>query len=227
MIRWLFQLLLWLYLLIAAGAAQAHESRPAYLEINEVGPSRYSLLWRTPLNGGMRLPVRLDLPDCARDLSSPVVRDLSDSRVERRLIECTDGLAGKRIDFVGLQGTITDVLVRVQLANGTEFSVLVRPSNAWVEVPRRQGSLSVAKAYGALGIEHILGGFDHLLCVAALVMLVTNVRMLVWTVTSFTVAHSITLALVTLDLISVPRPPVEAFIALSIVFVALEIVLRD
>jgi hypothetical protein len=211
-------------LLMTACIAQAHESRPAYLEVNELTPGRYTVLWRTPTNAGMRLPVRLELPAGVRDLSPPAVRELSDSRIERRLIESPDGLAGKRIVFAGLQGTITDVLVRVQLANGVQSSVLVHPSNAWVEIPREQGSLAVARTYTLLGIEHILSGFDHLCFVLALVLIVGFNRRLFWTVTAFTLAHSLTLALATLGVIHVPGPPVEATIALSIVFVASEIV---
>ena len=224
MMRALLRFGLWLSLLMAAYAAQAHESRPAYLEVNEVVPGRYAVLWRTPVNAGMLLPVRLQLPAGVRDLSPPAVRELSDSRIERRLVEAPDGLAGKRITFVGLQGTITDVLVRVQLANGAQSSVLVHPSNAWVEIPREQGSFTVAKTYTRLGIEHILTGFDHLCFILALVLIVGFNRRLFWTVTAFTLAHSITLALATLGVIHVPGPPVEATIALSIVFVANEIV---
>jgi hypothetical protein len=211
---------LWLSLLMTACIAQAHESRPAYLEVNELTPGRYTVLWRTPTNAGMRLPVRLELPAGVRDLSPPAVRELSDSRIERRMIESPDGLTGKRIVFVGLQGTITDVLVRIQLANGTQTNVLIHPSNAWVEIPRAPGPFTVAKTYAALGIEHILTGFDHLCFVLGLVLLVGFNRRLFWTVTAFTVAHSITLVLATLGIIHVAGPPVEATIALSIVFVA-------
>jgi hydrogenase/urease accessory protein HupE len=222
--RVLLRVGLWLGLLMVAFAAQAHESRPAYLEINELTPNRYTVLWRTPVTADMPLPVRLQLPPDVRNLSPPAIRDLSDSRIESRLVESPDGLAGKRIAFAGLQGTITDVLVRVQLANGVQSSTLVHPSNAWVEVPRTPGPFTVAKTYAALGVEHILTGFDHLCFVLALILIVGFNRRLFWTVTAFTVAHSITLALATLGVIHIPGPPVEATIALSIVFVANEIV---
>jgi len=222
--RLLLRVGLWLGLLMVACAAPAHESRPAYLEINELTPNRYTILWRTPVLAGMRLPVRLELPPGVRDVTPPVVRELSDSRIETRLIESPDGLAGKRIDFVGLQGTITDVLVRAQLANGTQTSVLIHPSNAWVEIPREEGWMTVARTYVAYGIEHILGGPDHLLFVLALLLVVRGWRRMVATVTAFTVAHSLTLAAATLGWVHVPAPPVEAAIALSIVFVAVEIV---
>jgi len=213
-----------LTMLLFALPAWAHESRPAYLEINEIVPGHYSVLWRTPVTAGMPLPVRLQMPRGVQDLSPPVVRDLSDSRIENRLVDSLGGLAGKRIDFVGLQGTITDVLVRVELANGTQSNVLIHPSNAWIDIPREDGWVTVAKTYVAYGIEHILGGPDHLLFVLALLLIVRGWRRTIATVTAFTVAHSITLAAATFGWVHVPGPPVEAAIALSIVFVAIEIV---
>ena len=213
-----------LLLFAAAGAARAHESRPAYLEINEITPGRYSLLWRTPINAGMRLPVRLELPADVRTVAGPSVRELSDSQIERRLIESPGGLAGKRIGFIGLQATITDVLVRVQLGDGSHSTTLVRPSAAWIEVPRAPGLAEVARTYVVYGVEHILGGIDHLLFVAALLLIVRGGRRIVATVTAFTVAHSLTLVAATMDWVHVPSPPIEAVIALSIMFVAVEIV---
>jgi hypothetical protein len=210
--------------LIVPSILAAHEARPAYLEVTEIAPDRYAVLWRTPTNAGMRLPVRLELPSGVRDFSPPALRELSDSRIERRVIDAPGGLAGKRIEFVGLQVTITDVLVRVQLANGSQSSVLVHPSQAWVEIPREQSQLSVASTYVAFGIEHILGGVDHLMFVLALLLIVRGGRRMVATVTAFTLAHSITLVAATLGWVHVPAPPVEATIALSIVFVAAEIV---
>ena len=135
-----------------------------------------------------------------------------------------DGLAGKRIDFVGLQATITDVLARVHLLDGTESTTLVHPSKAWMEVTGSRGLLSVAASYTLLGIEHIGFGIDHLLFVLALLIITNGTIRLLKTVTAFTVAHSITLALATLGFVHVPPKPVEAMIALSIVFVASEIV---
>src|ERR1700745_3034266 len=84
--------------------ANAHEIRPAYLQIDEVGSGRYQLLWRTPVLSGMRLPVVLRLPDDARDLTQPAAQELPDSLVERYIIDAgANGIAGKRIEFVGLQ----------------------------------------------------------------------------------------------------------------------------
>jgi hydrogenase/urease accessory protein HupE len=215
-------------LMLPLPIARAHEVRPAYLQIDEVGPGRYQLLWRTPVLSGMRLPVVLRLPDEARDVVAPGAQELSDSRVERHVIEVgVQGLAGKRIEFVGLQATVTDVLVRVQMLDGTHSSTLVRPSQPWVDIATSLGPLAVAGAYLSHGIEHILFGFDHLLFVLGLILIVRNTRMLLLTVTGFTVAHSITLSLATLGILHMPRPPVEACIALSILLLANEILRRQ
>jgi hydrogenase/urease accessory protein HupE len=215
-------------LMVPLPLARAHEVRPAYLQIDEVGPGRYQLLWRTPVLAGMRLPVVLRLPDEIHDVIEPAAQELSDSLVERRLFDAgTQGLAGRRIEFVGLQATVTDVLVRVQMLDGTHSTTLVRPSQPWVDIATSRGPLAVAGAYLSHGIEHILFGFDHLLFVLGLILIVRNTRMLLLTVTGFTFAHSITLSLATLGIVHVPGPPVEACIALSILLLASEILRRQ
>ena len=111
----------------------------------------------------------------------------------------------------------------VQVLDGTPSTTLVHPSRPWIEVATSQGPLTVAQAYVAHGIQHILFGVDHLLFVFGLLLLVKNRWMLVKTITSFTLAHSITLTLATLDYINIPSPPIEAGIALSILFLGVEI----
>jgi hypothetical protein len=212
---------LFLGLLTFASAATAHEVRPAYLEIEEMAPGRYTVLWRTPVLSGMRLPITLKLPDDVRDVGEPVVQELPGSLLQRRVIDAGEsGIAGKRIEFAGLQATITDVLVRVSLLDGTRTTSLIRPSEPWVEISAGSGWLSVASAYLAHGVEHILLGFDHLLFVLALILIVPRPRVLLTTITAFTIAHSITLALATLGVVNVPGQPVEATIALSILLLA-------
>jgi len=209
----------------ALPAAQAHESRPAYLEIKETAPGQYALLWRTPVLSGMRLPLVLGLPEGVRDLKPPVVQELTDSLVERRWIDAgPNGLAGQRIDIKGLQFTITDALVRFELLDGRKVQTIVRPSQPWVELAASQSRWEVAGTYGVEGLRHILFGADHLLFVLGLLLIVGKRWMLVKTVTAFTVAHSITLALATLGVANVPALPLNAAIALSILFLGPEIV---
>ena len=215
-------------LLLAAGAALAHEIRPAYLELRETAPGRFDVLWRTPTFAGTRLPITVKFPGDARDLRPPEVTNLADSVVERRWIEAPAGtLDGKRIEFPGLQLTITDVLVRVERLDGSRTMETVHPSQPWLDVATSSGSLTVAITFLSHGIEHILSGFDHLLFVLGLILIVRTTRMLLLTVTGFTVAHSITLSLATLGVLHVPAPPVEACIALSILLLASEILRRQ
>jgi hydrogenase/urease accessory protein HupE len=222
-IRFIAGLVAWV-VIAAMPAAHAHESRPAYLEINETSPGRYDVLWRTPVLSGMRLPVMLAMPGDAQNVVAPMMHDLGDSLLERRVVDIPGGIRGKRVEFVALQATITDVLVRVQLEDGEYTTTLVRPSQPWIEVAARAGALAVAGAYLLHGIEHILLGYDHLLFVLALMLIVRDVRRLLWTITAFTIAHSITLALATLGIVHLPGPPVEATIALSIMLLASEVV---
>ena len=211
--------------LFVLSPAQAHEARPAYLELKETAPGQFSVLWRTPVLAGTRLPIVLKLPDTVTNLKEPIEQQLADSIVERRLIRAgPDGLAGARIEFPGLQLTITDVLIRVEMLDGRKWTTIARPSQPWVEIAAAQSKLQVAGAYLRLGIEHIWGGIDHLLFILALMILVKGTRRLVATVTAFTVAHSLTLAAATLGFVHVPQAPIEATIAMSIVFVACEIV---
>jgi hypothetical protein len=214
-----------LVLLAALPAAHAHESRPAYLEIKETAPGHYSVLWRTPVLAGMRLPLVLQMPDGVRNLKPPVVQELADSLLERRWIDAgPDGLAGKRIDIVGLQFTITDAIVRVELLDGRTLQMIARPSQPWVEIAASQSWWDVMGTYVVEGMRHILFGADHLLFVLGLLLIVRSRWMLVKTVTAFTAAHSITLAIATLGYAEAPALPLNAGIALSILFLGPEIV---
>jgi hydrogenase/urease accessory protein HupE len=216
-----------LALICSLQAAWAHEARPAYLELKETGPGQYSVLWRTPVLSGQRLPVILTLPPGVKNLREPMVMELPDSLVERRWIDAgPGGLAGKPIEFTGLQLTITDVLARVELLDGRSWTTIARPAKPWIEITAERSSWQVAFEYVVEGIRHILFGPDHLLFVLGLLLIVRDGWTLVKTITAFTVAHSITLAAATLGYVSVPAPPVEAAIAFSILFLGPEIVRR-
>ena len=217
-----------LVLLLAAGlspAARAHESRPAYLEIQEKESGRWELLWKTPVLSGMRLPIALKTPDEVRVVGEPVVQELSDSLLERRTLDAgPEGLAGKRIEFPGLQATITDVLIRVVYLDGRTWTTIARASHPYVEIEAGQTRLQLLATYVVHGIRHILFGPDHLLFVFGLLLIVKDRWMLVKTITAFTVAHSLTLAIATFGWAEAPVLPLNAAIALSIFFLGPEIV---
>jgi hypothetical protein len=213
-----------LVLLLAQGAAHAHETRPAYLELKETAREEYSVAWRTPVLAGMRLPITVKLPDGVRTRRDSTVQELPDSLVERRWIDANPrGLAGQRIEFPGLALTITDVLVRIERLDGTHATELIRPTRPWIVVAAPRGPMATAGVFFAQGIEHILLGVDHLLFVLGLLLIVRTPWALVRTITAFTVAHSITLAVATLGVVRVPAGPLNASIALSILFLAPEI----
>lgn len=216
-----------LFALITGETAQAHDVRPAYLQIDEIGPERYSVLWRTPLLSGAPLPVVLVFPDDVRTLAGPVVQEMSGSRLQRRTIEVPGGLAGRTIEFVGLEGTITDVLARISGPENRYLTTMVRPSAPRLTAEAPPGAFAIAMTYLLSGAEHILFGIDHLLFVAALLLIVRDWRMMVKTITAFTIAHSITLGLSTFGLVKLPSRPVETMIALSIMLVAVEAVRRE
>ena len=175
----------------------------------------------------MRLPVVLTMPGDVKNLKEPVEQELADSMLERRWLDAgATGLVGKRIEFRGLQVTITDVLVRVEMLDGRAWTMIAHPSQPWFELAGAPSKLHVAGAYLRLGIEHIWSGVDHLLFILALMILVKGTRRIIATVTAFTVAHSITLAGATLGFVRVPQQPVEACIALSIIFVAARLFMR-
>jgi len=214
-----------LILLVGLQAARAHEARPAYLELKETAPGQFSMIWRTPVLAGMRLPIALKLPEGVRNIEEPSVQELPDSLLERRAIDTgAAGLTGRRIEFPGLQLTITDVLVRVELLDGRTVQTIVRPSQPWVELAASQTRWELMGTYVVEGLRHILFGADHLLFVLGLLLIVRSGWMLVKTVTAFTVAHSITLTVATLGYATAPALPLNAAIALSILFLGPEIV---
>lgn len=203
----------------------AHEVRPAYLELRQTGPDTYDALWKVPGSGeNLRLGLYVELPEGCTNVTEPRVSMVNNAFTERWTIQRVGGLIGGRIHIAGLSATMTDVLVRLESLDGTAQVTRLTPSAPSFVVQAAPGALAVARTYLVLGVEHILGGVDHLLFVLALLLIVgRRRRLLLETITAFTVAHSITLALAALGVVRVPQAPVEAVIALSIMFVAAEI----
>jgi len=213
-------LLLWL----GCASASAHEVRPAYLELRQTGPEIYDALWKVPGQGeNLRLGLYVELPAGCTNVTEPRASMVNNAFTERWTFRHAGGLAGGTIHIAGLSATMTDVLVRLERLDGTTQVTRLTPAAPSFVIEAAPRAMRVAATYLRLGIEHILLGVDHLLFVLALLILVQGTRRIIATVTAFTLAHSLTLAGATLGFVHVPGPPVEAAIALSIVFVAAEI----
>jgi len=208
--------------LLWAASAIAHEVRPGYLELIEGSPNTFSVVWKVPTQGEYRLPLDALFPSHCSEVGEVQRVHAAGYLLERRTVSCEQSLIGGTITITNLEVTLTDVLVRIEFADGTSRTTRLGPSNPSFEVPVEPSLAEVARSYLVLGVEHILGGIDHLMFVLALLMIVSGVRRLLYTVTAFTLAHSMTLALATLGFVHVPSAPVEAVIALSILFLARE-----
>ena len=203
----------------------AHEVRPAYLELRQTGSETYDALWKVPGQGeNLRLGLYVEFPASCTNVTQPRATMVNNAYSERWTVKCSGGLSGGTIHIAGLSATMTDVLVRLERTDRSTQVARLTPSAPSFVVEAAPSALEVANTYLVLGVEHILLGIDHLLFVLALFILVKGTGRLIATITAFTVAHSLTLAGATLGFVHVPGPPVEAGIALSIVFVAAEIV---
>lgn len=217
-----------LLVLLSPVLANAHDARPAYLDIRELQAGHYEVTWKVPLRAELAPGLGVRWPDVCSDMVPGSRRAVPGAIIERRLLDCgAAGLAGQRIAIEGLDATRSDTLVRVEFLAGTVQTSLVKPATPWVDIARPQSSAGVAGAYFVLGVEHIVFGIDHLLFVLGLTLIVRGAVLLVKTITAFTIAHSITLALATLGYAEAPQAPVEAVIALSIVFLASELARMD
>jgi hypothetical protein len=211
-----------LSLLALTSLAQAHEIRPAYLQINERAPQRYELLWKVPTKGGMVQDIRPNFEPDFTLIPHPGETIVDGFAIFRYSLTGKTALPGTTLTIDNLDRTTIDTLVNIALLDGTHHSFLLRPRERSAQIPDAPSAWQVVRTYTQLGVEHILVGVDHLAFVAALMLIVCGWQMLLKTVTAFTVAHSITLGLSTFGYVSLPPPPVEALIALSILLVAAE-----
>lgn len=236
--------------------ASADDLRPGYLEIREIctspfggspdvwainkaaangectafadpGTHRYAVTWKTPIKPGLAArAVPTFPPDCTAATATDRSIDLA-ALLTRWDIICAKPLAGRSVGLTGIESTPGDALLRYQSLSGETQAARLTPGSPSSIITATPDRNQVARTYFVTGIEHILRGYDHLLFVLSLVLLLSGAWRVAATVTAFTVAHSMTLMATTLELISLPRAPVEATIALSIIFLAVEIVKRD
>lgn len=225
MIRFFWLLLPFLLIVFSIAPATAHESQPGTLEIKELATDQYSVIWKAPIYYGKPHPARLQMPENWKDIVQPTERRIADSIIFRWVVKVeSESIEGAIIQFLRLEATTTDVYVRLTRLDSTMMTAVVRPTKPFVELRGERLWHATAWEYIGLGFYHILLGVDHLLFVLGLLLIVKNRPMLIKTITSFTVAHSITLAIATLGFASVPLPPLNAAVALSILFLGPEIV---
>ncbi len=203
--------------------AQADELRPGYLELSQKSADQWHMIWKAPIKGGLASIAVPELPGfCAA--SAPQREIVNGALVSAWRVRCTQTLVGQKLGLTGLESGFNDALMRVALIDRPVQVMRLTPANPTAEITALPNRAQVARTYFLLGIEHIVTGYDHLLFVLSLVLLISGGRKIATTVTAFTLAHSITLIATSLGWMSLARQPVEICIALSIVFVAVEIV---
>ena len=209
-----------LFSLCGTGIAVAHDTRPLFIEIAEMESGIYSVAWKVPITVAATNIPDVFLPDSCQPLR-PVARTATARSQDYR---CASDLSNEVIAFsYPRYNPSVSTLVHFSRLSGETYSEVLSPDKSEWVVPASENTWQVALDYTVLGIEHILEGVDHLLFIVCLVLLAGTLRRVVITITGFTIAHSITLGLATLGLVTVPVAAVEASIALSIVFVAYEI----
>ncbi len=181
-------------------------------------------MWKVPAVGDRVLSIHPVLPAVCKTVRLPATTLMDGSQIQRWTVACgAGGLEGQTIAIDGLAATLVDALVRIQFADGAVVSRLLRGGEPSFVV-RSHGSATPVLGYLSLGVEHILLGVDHLLFVLGLLLIVRDRWVLIKTISAFTVAHSITLGIATLGVASAPVAPLNAAIALSILFLGPEIV---
>ena len=202
----------------------ADEVRPCYLELTEKSPNNFKIVFKVPAKGDKKLSLNVVYPKSCKPTTAVHANFTKSVYSERYNIMCQTPLAKNRITVEGLQNTRTDLLLRLEFLDKSSQSILLTPSQNSYKVKQSASSFQVVGTYTWLGITHILLGFDHLMFVFALLLIVDSIRKLLLTITAFTLAHSITLAGSSLGVFYLPQKPVEAVIALSILFLAVEII---
>ncbi|MEP3275595.1 MAG: HupE/UreJ family protein [Stappiaceae bacterium] len=214
--------------LVLATSCHSHALEPGYLEIVPFENERWQVTWRKPQVSGRAMEIDAVLPDGCNPRRGAGSRFDGRAYVSGWIMRCEPSIWEGKVFIDGLESTATDVLVRfVPEPGATATTLRLTPDAPAADLPAAQTAWTILSSYITLGVDHILGGIDHLLFIFALILLIPDRRNLIWAITAFTVSHSITLVLSTLGWISLPTPPVEAVIALSIAFLAVEVVNKN
>lgn len=213
-----------LVLFFITSASIADEIRPGYLELNEQSPGTFSVLWKVPQSKNQDPVIEANFPTGCSNKSEITSQVINNAILKRWYMHCTENIHGQRISIIDPSNSNTDVLLRLRWLDGEASTAMLRASDPFYSIPEKSSNTDIATTYLWLGTEHILLGIDHLLFVFALLLIVNSTPRLITTITAFTIAHSITLGAATLGFVYVPQQPVEAVIALSILFLAVEII---
>lgn len=213
--------------LVLAQTAQAHRFAPSLLKVTEIADQQYSVVWKTPAQGTSAIPLQPVWPEsCEITNSSPPQMEGTGKVIswQMRCLELgEDGLVGDTLGVAGLGANQASAMVMVSLLDGRNYQQVLNAEQAEFVIPIESSAGEVMTDYSLLGMEHIWGGLDHLLFVFGLLLLVGGGARLLWTITAFTLGHSITLSLVTLGFFDYPVALVEFVIALSIFVLAVEL----
>lgn len=212
------------FTIVLAHPSIADELRPAFLQLTQITQDTIKVDWKVPTKGDRRMALDVSFANATEPQSQPFITILTGSTLSSWQIQRPQGLLGLSTQIDNLENTNAEVLMRIEFLDGQSISHRFDPTDAQFTIPNTMAQIDSTLTYFTLGVEHILIGWDHLLFVLGLFLIVTNRKQLILTITSFTLAHSVTLGLAIFDIIRVPIAPVEAVIALSIVFLACEIV---
>jgi hypothetical protein len=216
-----------LLLLALAPLAQAHRFAPSLLKITETSPGQFNVLWKTPAQGVSKIPLAPVWPPACEVSSASPPQQEGTGRVISFKLDCAalgaSSVVGQVFGVDGLGANQASAMVMLSLRDGRHYQEVLNPQQTAFTVPQEPGSGQVMRDYSRLGIEHIWGGIDHLLFVFGLLLLVGGGGRLLWTITAFTVGHSVTLSLVTLGFFDYPVALVEFAIAVSIFVLAVEL----
>jgi hydrogenase/urease accessory protein HupE len=213
-------------LFLLASPAQADELRPGYIEFTQTSATNWTLVWKSPMKGGFTPFTRPTLPSGCSE-NGPQSRVISGgSAVTTSTVMCKNNVSGSFIGLENFDTAKSDVLVRVAPLDRPVQALRLTPAEPRALIRAKPDRWQVARTYFVTGVDHIIFGYDHLLFVVSLVLLLSGFWTVFKAVTAFTVAHSITLIGTTLGLVGLPQRPVESVIALSILFLAVEIIKR-
>jgi hydrogenase/urease accessory protein HupE len=222
-IRCLFALLL----LACAGSARADELRPGYISFTQVDAGHWRLVWKAPIKGGITPQTQPVLPKFCVVAGNPIRSLIGTAVVTTNTVTCADDVAGSVIGLTNFAASQTDVLVRIAPLGRSVQVLRLMPDQPMATILTKPDRWQVARTYFITGVKHILSGYDHLLFVVSLVLLLNGLWTVAKAVTAFTLAHSVTLIGSTLGILGLPQRPVECVIALSILFLAVEIIKRE